>query len=823
MADNKEFFSRIVHKHDTEANWNNTTNFIPLQGEIIIYDIDANHDYNRVKIGDGTTNVINLPFIVDIPNIVANGLPYCVCDTSGLTAAKEATVISGNFNLFTGATVIVKFTNANAASSPTLNVNGTGAKPIYLYGTTAAGTTYVTNGWYANSVQIFTYDGTGWIRNYWSNSTYSNASLGQGYGTCTTAAATTAKTASLSSYTLTTGGIVSIKFAYDVPANATLNINSKGAKSIYYMGAAIAAGVIKADDIATFIYNGSQYHLISIDRWHNDIVNIQKDLNNKFRRLGDNPITAANATLPEGSVYADLPVTWREIGTGQGFIGDADRVLMENYPNQYNAHIFNFVTTTNLVENSTVHQILFTTNGEVYHRYAYQGDLWSSDWIKMHDDTNAVSIINATGSSNDMNTIFKSGAQVKFYRTNGETLNTPYKAGLTGTLVGAYILTLTGSTTYGKQIAYINGGGTFERRMSNGTIEGWQRVINNDNDLTALNNAINEIRQSFQDGCDTIVDGCTTYGSTPSTNSPADIVTAIGNISTNRYNAGVSATKVGTAVASNVLTGKTFTNSSGVGISGTMQNNGAVSQTLAVNGTYTIPAGYHNGSGKVTQSLTTKAATTYRAKTSDQTIAAGQYLNGAQTIKKVEHSGLTAANIVKGKTITISSNGSNLWSVTGTASNAEFNFNIVNGTSQPSSPTTNTIWINTSTAIGEWMIAKTAPSARRDGSALQTGDIWFVLDDFSRSVSLHLLKSNRTYVNIHTAHQWNGSSWVTKEASIYQSSKWVSIPRIYRVFPSDYACTWGNWTISTNKGTWAYSSNSMYFYGHSSCLFLYIQ
>ena len=86
-----------------------------------------------------------------------------------------------------------------------------------------------------------------------------------------TAAATTAKVVSLSSYSLVSNGIVSVKFTYDVPASATMNINSKGAKSIYYRGSAITAGVIRAGDIATFIYNGSQYHLISIDREYAEI------------------------------------------------------------------------------------------------------------------------------------------------------------------------------------------------------------------------------------------------------------------------------------------------------------------------------------------------------------------------------------------------------------------------------------------------------------------------------------------------------------------------------------------------------------------------
>ena len=99
-----------------------------------------------------------------------------------------------------------------------------------------------------------------------TNTTYSQASLGQGYATCDTAESTTAKVVTFSSYGLATGGIVAIKFTYAVPASATLNINSKGAKAIYYKGAAITAGIIKAGDVATFIYDGTQYHLLSTDR-----------------------------------------------------------------------------------------------------------------------------------------------------------------------------------------------------------------------------------------------------------------------------------------------------------------------------------------------------------------------------------------------------------------------------------------------------------------------------------------------------------------------------------------------------------------------------
>jgi hypothetical protein len=120
-----------------------------------------------------------------------------------------------------------------------------------------------------------------------------NASLGQGMGYCSTAAATTAKVVSLSSYELVEGGVVTVEFVYGVPASATMNINSKGAQSIYYKGKAIENNVIKGGDRATFIYYSLRYHLISIDRWHNDIVDLQTN-----DRKVEQKVVTANANYP---------------------------------------------------------------------------------------------------------------------------------------------------------------------------------------------------------------------------------------------------------------------------------------------------------------------------------------------------------------------------------------------------------------------------------------------------------------------------------------------------------------------------------------------
>lgn len=100
-----------------------------------------------------------------------------------------------------------------------------------------------------------------------NNTTYTQQKLGQGYSaSATNSSGTFAVT--LSGYEISTGtnGIVSVKFGADVPGGAKLNINNKGAKAIYWKGSAITAGVIQNGDTATFIYNGTYYHLLSVDR-----------------------------------------------------------------------------------------------------------------------------------------------------------------------------------------------------------------------------------------------------------------------------------------------------------------------------------------------------------------------------------------------------------------------------------------------------------------------------------------------------------------------------------------------------------------------------
>ena len=83
------------------------------------------------------------------------------------------------------------------------------------------------------------------------------------YGTCSTAAGTVEKVVALSGFTLVTGARVTVKFTVtNTAASPTLNVNSTGAKAIYYRGAAIGAGYLAANRTYEFIYNGTQYELL---------------------------------------------------------------------------------------------------------------------------------------------------------------------------------------------------------------------------------------------------------------------------------------------------------------------------------------------------------------------------------------------------------------------------------------------------------------------------------------------------------------------------------------------------------------------------------
>lgn len=220
-------------------------------------------DGTYFEVGGGDDSAIE----AEIAAINKRGIYYGECSSAADAVAKTVTLDNGaDFTLTKGVAITVKFTNVNSASSPTLDVNGTGAKDIMLHGTTRVGTNKDVNAWQAGAICLFIYDGTNWVRSWWYNTTYSLPGLGCAYGTCETAAATAAKVVAISNYKLVTGGLVSIVFNEAVPANATLNINSQGAKEIHINNRKIKAGEILAYDRVLLVYSGLYYWVLAIDR-----------------------------------------------------------------------------------------------------------------------------------------------------------------------------------------------------------------------------------------------------------------------------------------------------------------------------------------------------------------------------------------------------------------------------------------------------------------------------------------------------------------------------------------------------------------------------
>lgn len=93
------------------------------------------------------------------------------------------------------------------------------------------------------------------------------------------------------------------------------------------------------------------------------------------------------------------------------------------------------------------------------------------------------------------------------------------------------------------------------------------------------------------------------------------------------------------------------------------------------------------------------------------------------------------------------------------------NFKVVGGTVQPTSPSENMIWVNTSVAITSWVFSTTAPTSPAAGM------VWFSTGPIS-SVAFNAVKKNGIWVYPTGCQQYVSGAWVTKTAKTYQSSAW---------------------------------------------------
>lgn len=122
-------------------------------------------------------------------------------------------------------------------------------------------------------------------RDKWNNGSHN-------YGTCSTDAATAAKAVACTGFKLAVGAEIAVRFTVtNAAASPTLNVNSTGAKPIYYRGAAIPAGYLAANRTYTFRYNGTQWDLVG-------------DINTDTKYT--HPTTSGNKHIPSGGAAGQI-------------------------------------------------------------------------------------------------------------------------------------------------------------------------------------------------------------------------------------------------------------------------------------------------------------------------------------------------------------------------------------------------------------------------------------------------------------------------------------------------------------------------------------
>ena len=212
---------------------------------------------------------------------------FGVCNTHQSTPDKVVDL--EGFTLYAGAIVAVQFVQGNYADGNlTLNINGTGAKPVYLDDNAVYSELPLNWG----AVVWFCYDGGGyqvmvmpnattdWAGKVKLNNTLTSTSdsealtAAQGkalndkmvkYGTCSTVAYTAAKTVTISGFSLVSGALAVVKFTSGNTASSpTLNINSTGARRIYRDGDDSDSLDLASGEVVLLAYDGTYYRVVDI-------------------------------------------------------------------------------------------------------------------------------------------------------------------------------------------------------------------------------------------------------------------------------------------------------------------------------------------------------------------------------------------------------------------------------------------------------------------------------------------------------------------------------------------------------------------------------
>lgn len=119
------------------------------------------------------------------------------------------------------------------------------------------------------------------------------------------------------------------------------------------------------------------------------------------------------------------------------------------------------------------------------------------------------------------------------------------------------------------------------------------------------------------------------------------------------------------------------------------------------------------------------------------------------------------------------------------------NFRVVGGTTEPSNPKENMIWVNTSTTISSWVFSATQPSNPSNGM------VW-ISTGTSSTVEFNALKKNGIHVYPISAKQYVSGAWVDKIAMSYQNGEWVDWVTYLYKSSNQFSEITGGWACNKN-------------------------
>lgn len=103
---------------------------------------------------------------------------------------------------------------------------------------------------------------------------------------------------------------------------------------------------------------------------------------------------------------------------------------------------------------------------------------------------------------------------------------------------------------------------------------------------------------------------------------------------------------------------------------------------------------------------------------------------------------------------------------TGAGGGTFLNFQVVGGTTPPTNPKENTLWVNAGAKITSWIFAVVEPTEPKEGM------VWFKTTT-SSAVEFNALKKNGLHVYLLLSKQYINGAWVDVETKCYKNDGWM--------------------------------------------------